>query len=99
MYIVFSIAIIYTLHNLYTILKNCFTVKKIRFQGEFQNEKYQEILVELKNHKSKTREKTGDDSRMIFSSFPERSEGQTELSSIDMQQYFEKFIETSQEMI
>lgn len=52
-YIIFSIVIMVSIHYVYNFLKDNFTIKKIRYLGKFQNEKYQEILNELKNQDTK----------------------------------------------
>ena len=48
-YILFSIMIMVAIHFFYNFLKDNLTTKKVRYLGQFQNEKYQELLNELKN--------------------------------------------------
>ena len=48
-YVFISVIIILFFHFFYNYLKDNYTTKKIRYLGQFQNEKYQEIINELKN--------------------------------------------------
>ena len=48
-----SILMIISLHSFYYYLKDNYTIKKIKYLGQFQNEKYQEIINELKNQSPK----------------------------------------------
>jgi hypothetical protein len=49
LYIFSSIIAMISIHYLYDFIKGNYTKKKIRYLGQFQNTKYQEILNELKN--------------------------------------------------
>lgn len=49
-YIITSIVMVICSHLTYNYLSNTFTTKRIRYLGQFQNEKYLEIINELKNH-------------------------------------------------
>lgn len=49
LYILFSTILMLLLHYLYDYLKKHSTTKKVRYLGQFQNTKYQEILSELRN--------------------------------------------------
>jgi hypothetical protein len=47
--VLYSIIIILGLHFSYNYLIEYFTIKKVKYLGRFENQKYQEILLELKN--------------------------------------------------
>lgn len=49
LYVLYSIIIILGLHFSYNYLIEYFTIKKVKYLGRFENQKYQEILLELKN--------------------------------------------------
>jgi hypothetical protein len=48
--VLYSIIIILGLHFGYNYLIEYFTIKKVKYLGRFENQKYQEILHELKNN-------------------------------------------------
>lgn len=50
LYVLYSIIIILGLHFGYNYLIDNYTIKKIKYLGRFENQKYQEILHELKNN-------------------------------------------------
>jgi hypothetical protein len=53
LYVLYSIIIILGLHFGYNYLIDNYTIKKIKYLGRFENQKYQEILQELKNKDEK----------------------------------------------
>jgi hypothetical protein len=52
-YSIFSLIFIFCIHYIYDYLKSNHTRKKIVYLGQLQNEKYQEILNELKTNDEK----------------------------------------------
>lgn len=52
-YSIISLLSLRFLHLFYNYLKNNYTTKKVKCLGKFENEKYLEILNELKNKKQK----------------------------------------------
>ena len=52
-YSIISLLLLRFLHLFYNYLKNNYTTKKVKCLGKFENEKYLEILNELKNNKQK----------------------------------------------
>lgn len=55
LYVFSSIIIMISIHYMYDFIKNNYTKKKIRYLGQFQNTKYQEILHELKNREKENK--------------------------------------------
>ena len=49
LYMVLSIIAILSFHLIYNYLKDNYSTKKVKYLGRFQNEKYKEILNELRN--------------------------------------------------
>lgn len=51
-YVIFSVVIVVCFHFLYKFGIDNFTTKKIKYLGQFHNQKYQEIIDELRKHTS-----------------------------------------------
>lgn len=52
LYVIFSVIIVVSFHFIYNFGIDNYTTKKIKYLGQFQNQKYQEIIDELKKTKN-----------------------------------------------
>lgn len=80
--IIFSVLIIYFLHELWEYLKNRFTVKKTIDVFQVQNEKYEKIINNLEKNTTK-KENTKTDFEKLNQELLDFSESQLQESEIE----------------